>query len=143
MTEREMRDIVSDLVKRSFKKVVLPAALGLGLSLAAGCGDTGDTLPPDEECQTGKCDKPTMKYMAPFADAGTAHVKYMGPFADAGQPTMKYMGPFADAGQPTVKYMGPFADAGQATMKYMGPFADAGTATTKYMGPFPDAGDEK
>jgi hypothetical protein len=141
MTEKEMRDIVVRLVRKSLRQVVMPAALGVGLSFA-GCGSNAVPTYGAPVAETGAHETglPAPRYGAPFTDAGLPALKYSAPFADAGTPTGKYMAPFADAGEPTVKYMAPFADAGEPTVKYMAPFADAGEPTVKYMAPFADAG---
>jgi len=119
MTEREMRDLVATVLRKSLRQVVLPAALGVGLSLA-GCGSS--TSSPDTVPWA------TPAYAAPRPDGGRLD----------GRSVEKYGAPFTDAGQAVTKYMAPF-DAGRANPAYAAPAPDAGQASMKYMAPFPDS----
>jgi predicted small lipoprotein YifL len=109
MTEKEMRHLVASVVRRSLRQAVLPAALGLGLSLA-GCGSNGEPV-----------GRPDAAYGAPFADTGVLTSKYGAPFPDAGWRDAKVDGS-VDAGCCIPAYGTAMADAGQAVTKYMAPF---------------------
>jgi hypothetical protein len=152
MTEREARNIVAKFIHKSVRKVVVPAALGLGLAFS-GCGDTGSDhhgRQQDRTYQTGgKTDNVggyVPLYAAPFpaADGGVAPADdALIPMEDGGPViTPKYAAPFPtqDAGTITPKYAAPFPtqDAGTITPKYAAPFPDSGPQITpKYAAPFP------
>ncbi len=106
MTERDMADLVAALLRKRLRQMALPAALGVGLSLA-GCGSEA-----------------VVKYGAPNYEAG-AHdtrpvVKYGAQFPD-GSPVVKYMAPF-DAGRADDR----IPDAGRARPAYAAHIPDSG-----------------
>lgn len=131
MKEHEMRRRLREYLRQAATGLVLPATLGMGLTLG-GCGDDNE---------------PAVKYGAPYADARVdtgAQPEYAAPFPDGA--VAKYAAPF-DAGvdEMVAKYAAPF-DAGDDGMvvKYAAPF-DAGDdlgPQPKYAAVFPDAGDD-
>src|SRR3989339_657615 len=117
MQEKEMRAAVHALLRR----VVYPAAVGVGLTLGMGCGDSDKIQPiysapydaaPDLVLNDSATDASTVvKYMAPM-DSGVnlegAVALYQAPMDDGA--VVKYMAPM-DSGQ----------ELDEAVMKYMAP----------------------
>ncbi len=147
MTEKEIRAVIQavcadldqrvrQVVTKSVRKVVLPAALGAGLALSTGACNDDDRSVPTGDAQ-GQVDGqavdagPLPPYMA--ADAAV----YAAPFPDGG-PVPPYMAP--DIG-PQPDYMAPEPDGGAVAL-YSAPPADLGLdsgAQMDYMAPDPDA----
>jgi hypothetical protein len=94
MREQDMRRRVKGFLSARLRKMVAPAALGLGLALG-GCN--GDALGSDDDGGADARDD-----AATIPDAATPQVKYMAQIPDAGpelpmaQP--EYMTPAQDAG---------------------------------------------
>lgn len=104
-----MWQIVARLLGTTVKKVMLPASLGLGLTLSAGCGDRAIQTEADSGQGSAEAGVfyPTPAYAAPMpADGGIldpdgpqAHPRYAASFevdAGIGDPQADYMAPFPE-----------------------------------------------
>ena len=108
MTEKEMRSIVQRVLSGAARTMVIPATLGIGLSLS-GCEGRSPMVDKDGKVPADADTVDRAVYAAPFPDA-----VYAAPFPDAGvnldwtpQPT--HTTPLLDSGAPlpTPLYMAP------------------------------------
>lgn len=167
MSEREIRSIIravcADLderakraAKKPVQKVLIPAALGVSLTMS-GCtepiadrdddvqyvdgGEDAQANPPDT---TDASVQPQPLYAAPLEDSGItplpdASTDGASPEKDAGMVAI-YAAPLPDSG-PIPPYMAPSVDSGVAVdagpvLEYMAPAPDAGPQLL-YMAPDP------
>jgi hypothetical protein len=145
MREREMRQRVERFIQTRLRNMLMPATLGLGLALGAGCDDDEALNAADAGGQVEQKDAGTAdQQMAPDAELADASstkedlpvTKYMAQIPDAS----------ADLPDPVLDYMAPIpkTDASLIT-KYMAQIPDASTeiplAAPEYIAPIPrDAG---
>ena len=120
MREQEMWQVVQQVLGTTARKVVVPAALGLGLALT-GCGDRA--LEPVVDCgadiQAAETAPPAPAYAAPQPDYAAPQPDYAAPHPkkkDGGISTALYSAPQPepDSGTPAGRYGAPFfkKDAG-------------------------------
>ncbi len=107
MTERQMRQVIEEVLTSLARKVVLPASLGVGLALS-GCGDRPVPVQSDGAAQMDSGSP--MRYAAPFPSADWA-----APKVDSWS-TASYAAPFpepdAAVAPPGGAYGVPMEDAG-------------------------------
>jgi hypothetical protein len=157
MTEREMREIVARVLRKAVRKVVIPATLGVGLSLA-GC-DSRAVVVGDETPEAGaiqaKADAGTPRADAkpqPLPQKSDAGIPMYGapfPGSDAQGTVTLYGAPFpAPDADDNALYAAPFPAQDSMTPSpslYAAPFPapEAGPPSGgKYAAPFPPSGEK-
>jgi hypothetical protein len=146
MKETEVRERIEAFLKSTMRKTVIPASLGVGLSLV-GC-ERSSSVPVYSAVVREDAAVSSRDAADASADRlGLPDTKYMGPFPLDTNVERPFERDSADAsidrlGLPDTKYMGPFPldtnlDRPSERDSADAPFDRLGLMETKYMGPFP------